>query len=345
MILTPGFPTDEADTTCLPAFQQFALSVKNLYPAYQLIVLTFQYPFEKKEYNWHGIRVIALGGSNRPFLNRFFIWINAYNTLRKIKRENVVAGLLSLWLTECALVGKMFSKLNKVKHYMWLIGQDAKKSNQYIKRLRPKGSEIIAMSDFLREEFSKNHKEVPFMIAENGIVESAFPPFNSGERPIDILGVGSLIALKNYSLFIEIVSELKKRLPGLQVVIAGAGEEEARLKAQVNTLGLQHTIRFAGLLPHAAVFELMNTSKVFLHTSQYEGNSTVLMEALYSGCYTFSTCPLSNAQTKHLSVLKTKDEFVAALLAQFQKPEQEYEHVVFNTMDASAKKIMELFTC
>lgn len=344
IILTPGFPADESDTTCLPAFQQFAQSVKKLYPQYQLTVITFQYPFVAHEYLWNGIRVIALGGSNRPRLQRFLTWCRAYKVLKRLKKEEKIIGLLSLWLTECALVGKIFAKFHRLKHYMWLIGQDAKKNNQYIKRIKPKGREIIAMSDFLKEEYFKNHGELPFMIAENGIVESNFPEFNTGERPVDILGVGSLTALKNYSLFIELVQELKKDFPNINASLIGAGEEEPRLKKKVAELQLEKNIRFEGLRSHSEVFERMNQSKVFLHTSHYEGNSTVLMEALYSGCYTFSTRPLSNAKVEHLYIADNREVLLRALREHLEKKNVTYSRVIFNTMDNTVQKILNLFT-
>jgi glycosyltransferase involved in cell wall biosynthesis len=343
VVLTPGFPEDENDTTCLPAFQQFALSLKKQYPSIEIIVLSFQYPFECKEYEWYGIKVMAIGGSNKEGAKRFMTWAKAYRQLQKIRNQKIIIGLLSLWLTECSLVAKYFAKLNGLKHYMWLIGQDAKLSNQYIKRIQPKGKYIIAMSDFLKEEYQKNHHEVPFMVAENGINEYAFPKLNTEQRSIDILGVGSLIQLKNYELFIEIIAELKVMYPRITALIAGIGEEEQHLKALVETLNLQSNITFAGLVSHTKVFDLMNDSRIFLHTSHYEGNSTVLMEALYSGCYTYSTCSLSNRLTENLSVLKTKADFVKEISMQLEKNELNSNRITFNSMDQTATKIMNLF--
>jgi len=343
VILTPGFPVNEQDTTCLPAFQQFALSLKKTFSSHEFIFISFQYPFQEKEYYWNGIKVFAIGGANKPGINRLKTWIKAYRRLQSIRKEKQISGLISLWLTECSFVGKYFANFNGIRHYMWLIGQDAKSSNQYIKRIRPKGNQIIAMSDFLQEEYSKNHKQRPFLVAENGIIASAFPPLNSGFREIDILGVGSLIPLKNYTLFLEIITELKKSNPHLKAVLAGSGIEEPLLKEKVNRLGLQDTVTFAGLVSHTEVFDLMSKSKVFLHTSTYEGNSTVLMEALYSGCYTVSTCPLSNREIKNLSILKTKVQFVESIELQLKNEQAAYQRVVFNTMDATAKKIIDLF--
>ncbi len=342
VILTPGFPKDEDDTACLPAFQQFALSLKKKLSADQFLILSFQYPFEKKEYTWNGIRVIAVGGNNKPGFHRLLTWLRTYAILKKIHKKETIRGIFSLWLSECSLVGKIFAKRNRLKHYSWLIGQDAKKSNQYISRIRPQGSEIVAMSDFLKKEFFKNHGETPFMVAENGITESSFPVLNKGIRTIDILAVGSLIKLKNHELFIETVFELKDSFPDLKTTIVGMGEEEENLKNLAKEKGLEDNITFAGLVPHQHVFDLMNNARVFLHTSHYEGNSTVLMEALYCGCKVFSTCPLSDRSTPNLTVLNHREDLVKSIRETMQA-EHIAERVVFNTMDASTEKILSLF--
>ena len=343
ILLTPGFPENENDTTCLPAFQQFALSVKKLIPPHEFVVIAFHYPFVKKDYSWNGIRVISIGGSNKPGLNRILTWVRAFFVLQSIKRKSQIIGVFSLWVTECALVGKFFARLHNLKHYIWLIGQDAKKSNQYVKRIKPTGANIIAMSDFLKEEYFRNHQVLPFMVAENGIHESAFPTLNTGERSIDILGVGSLIPLKRYDLFIEIIYEVQCFYPNLKVVIAGSGIDENNLREKVKSLSLENVIHFEGSIPHAAIFELMNQSKIFLHTSEYEGNSTVLMEALYSGCFSISSQALSNSETFNLQVLSTKSDFVTAIKYRLEHPTTETQRICFNTMDTSAKKILDLF--
>ena len=343
VILTPGFPKDENDTTCLPPIQQFVLSLKKLYPKNKIIVLSFQYPFQKKEYEWYGIKIVAIGGSNKSGIKRLITWFKAYRELIRIKKEEKVIGLLSLWLTECALLGKLFGKLNNLKHFIWLQAQDAKPNNQFVKRIRPKAGELIAISDFIQEVFYKNHGQKPFLIAENGINESIFQPLNVGERSIDVLGVGSLIKLKNYSLFVEIIEEVKRKFPNINAVIAGAGEEEPNLIKQVQKLNLQNHITFVGHVGHPKVLELMNNAKLFLHTSHYEGNSTVLAEALYSGCQTLSTQPLSNANVKNLNINKKKAEFISFIIEKLNDKKPLAERVVFNTMDNTAKKIMNLF--
>ncbi len=342
IIVTPGFPTNEQDTSCLPAFQQFVLSLKTQFPQNNLMVISFQYPFEKKEYTWNGISVIALGGKNRSKLFRVMIWLKAYQVLSRIKKQHSIMGIVSLWATECALVANTFAKKNKLKHLIWIIGQDAKVTNKYIALIKPEPGQLMAMSDFLKDEFFKNHHITPGFVVENGIKESVFPEFNINERPIDIFGAGSLIPLKNYSLFIELIAEVKLIFPDIQAAIAGGGEEKNKLQDLINKYDLSKTITLLGAKTHAETLDLMNAGKLFLHTSFYEGNSTVLMEALYSGCKVISTCPLSHQTTENLFIEREHTRLKEKILKLLSQNSSVQKRVVFNTMDRSAQRIVDL---
>src|SRR5690606_1806744 len=118
----------------------------------------------------------------------------------------------------------------------------------------------------------------------------------------DVLGVGSLIKLKNYPVFLQIVSQIVLTHPHLNVKIAGEGIEQKNIELLIAEMKLQNNVQLLGSIPHAKVFELMNQSKVFIHTSFYEGNSTVLIEALYSGCHVISSQALCGRNIKNLLV-------------------------------------------
>ena len=51
IILSPGFPESEADSTCLPMQQQFVRALKEMHPELDIVVLTFQYPYHQKDIN------------------------------------------------------------------------------------------------------------------------------------------------------------------------------------------------------------------------------------------------------------------------------------------------------
>ena len=149
IILTPGFPADEADSTCLPLLQSVVTELKENYPRLDLVVLTFHYPFVKKTYKWKETEVISFNGSKKRNLFKLPLFISIWRKLKKIHREENVAGILSIWCGECAWIGKKFSKKFGLKHYCWLWGQDARKGNKYVKRIHPSSNELIALSDFL----------------------------------------------------------------------------------------------------------------------------------------------------------------------------------------------------
>jgi len=95
VILTPGFPESEADTTCLPMQQQFVRALKDLYAELEIVVLTFQYPYHQNEYKWFDVKVIPFGGRNRGGLQKLLLRNKINSTLRRLQKESKVAGLLS----------------------------------------------------------------------------------------------------------------------------------------------------------------------------------------------------------------------------------------------------------
>jgi len=87
VILSPGFPANEADTTCMPPQQLFVKALNETCPGLDIVVLSFHYPFVADEYNWYGVKVFALGGKDKGRLLRLFTWVKAWNTLRKLNNK------------------------------------------------------------------------------------------------------------------------------------------------------------------------------------------------------------------------------------------------------------------
>jgi glycosyltransferase involved in cell wall biosynthesis len=341
IIVTPGFPKDENDTACLPAFQQFALSLKQNFPEFKFIFISLQYPFKKGWYNWNGIDVYAIAGKNKKHIFGLNTKRLALQKLNELSETYTIKGLLSLWCIDTALVTNKFALEKKLNHLIWIIGQDAKATNGFVKKIKPNPGQLVAMSDFLKEEFKKNHHINPKHVVANGINTGIFETLNLNQRPIDVLGAGSLIPLKNYSLFIEVIAEVKEKHPALTVKIIGDGEERKLLADLIIQYKLQKNIVLLGAKSHQETLSLMNQSKVFLHTSHYEGNSTVLMEALYSGCQVISTQQLSSAEVKNLYTKTSKTELVNTLI-QLLFESKISERITFNTMDNSSRQMMQL---
>ncbi|HYC29294.1 MAG TPA: glycosyltransferase family 4 protein [Chitinophagaceae bacterium] len=327
IILTPGFPANEADTTCLPAQQLFVQNLQESFPGIDIIVLSFHYPYVRSTYAWKNVTVISFNGRNRGKLHRLMLWYKIWRSIKDIMRTQDVIGIFSFWCTECALIGQQF----KLPHFIWILGQDAKKDNSYVKRIKPKSGQLVAMSDFLAGTFERNHGIRPQHIIPNGI-DVRWYAKQKLPRTIDVLGVGSLIKLKRYDLFVELMAAI----PGVKAVICGKGPEEQALRKQ------EHVALF-GELPHPEVLKLMQQSKIFLHTSNYEGFSTVCLEALYAGAHVISFCEPVATQIPHWHIVRTKEEMLQKLLELLSKP-LDHTPVMPYSMKDTAMAVMKLFS-
>jgi len=342
VILSPGFPSDEADTPCLPAQQVFVKAINRNYPQLQVVVIAFEYPFRRDDYRWCGNPVVAVGGWKKGWINKFRTMRTVWKLLNKLRRNNEVIGLLSFWLDGCALVGKYYAKGKGLRHHTWILGQDARPGNRFVPLVRPTEDDLIAMSDFLAKEFFRNYGIRPARIIPNGVDPSLYGPAPA-VRDIDVLGVGSLIPLKQYELFIAVIHRLSLILPGIRAVLCGKGPEQDRLKQLIEQQDLQSNIELVGEKPHAEAIGLMQRAKILLHPSSYEGFSTVCLEALFAGAHVISFCDPVGSRVANWYIVDGEEEMTARALSLLQDPRLRFSPTPVYTMDDSAKQIVELF--
>ena len=340
IILSPGFPKDEDDTACLPAQQRFVMTMNRIYPEIRIIIIALQYPPHRNEYVWHGNRVIPFNGLSywKPF--RPLLWKRTERRLeQRFDKKNT--AILSFWLADTALIGNRFAQRHGLRHKCWIMGQDARSKNPYARWVRLDEQELIALSDFLAAEFQRNHGKRPSRIIPIGIDPAAFDSNPAQERSIHLLGVGSLIPLKRYDIFVDVVAALRKSHPDIRAVLCGTGSEEFRIREKIRALDLDKNITLAGEVPHSAVLSMMQRSRILLHPSAYEGYSSACLEALYAGCHVISFTRAENREIDHWHIVATVDEMsnkASALLGQ-----SDFSPVLVHTMENSAREIMKEF--
>jgi glycosyltransferase involved in cell wall biosynthesis len=96
-----------------------------------------------------------------------------------------------------------------------------------------------------------------------------------------LLAVGRLSREKGLDLLLGALTILRRKYGGADLVIAGAGPEEARLRALCNVLGLESSVRFAGHVKEPWVFYPGATA--FVLSSRHEGLPNALLEAAAAG--------------------------------------------------------------
>lgn len=285
VVLTPGFAASEADTTCIPVLQSLIGAIHQRHSGnINIQIVSFQYPFAKGSYKWKGINCWSAGGSNRKFPARWKTWYEVIHFLKQYHKKNPIDIIHAFWLTECSLVGKRISKITGAKLICHAMGQDVLLSNRYMKYLHPASLNILTISAYAASQLHKNFGLEQAVAVPLGLNTADFENLHfNEERHTDLLGVGSLIPLKNFQLFISLFAKLKNEFPGLTGRIIGDGTEKETLAKLIKDAGLQQQLLLEGKLDRKDVLMMMTHSRILLHPSQFESAGYVFLEALYAG--------------------------------------------------------------
>lgn len=338
VLLTPGFAKDEADTSCIPLLQAFVLALKRECSDWKIYIIAFQYPPVEKEYFWNGIHIFSIGGNDSK-LSRLSVWRKVWKRLKQIHQNEKIDCLHSFWLSETTLLAQRFANRFSIPLIATALGQDVKSSNRYLHFLDFNKITTVTISEWQQKFLSERniHSQcIPF-----GVNPGSFSQGNH-KRTIDILGAGSLSKLKNYELFISVIADSKKLFPEINAVLAGNGPERKRLEELRKSLGLENNLLFSGQIKREEVLNYMEQSKIFLHTSSFEGEGFVLLEALASGCRVISSGVGIAPQIEEITVCKNQDELVNEISATLMIPVNQERNFPF-TIQLTITRYLHLY--
>lgn len=343
LIVSPGFPANEADSSCLPAQQQLIMAMNQLAPSQKICIISFQYPYEKRSYQWMGNTVFALGGKNKKQISRLFTWLKAWRQMRRLSEQYRINTVFCFWYGECSFIGKLFAKKHRLPFYVWILGQDALPGNKYCRWTRPVAKELLSISDAVSDQFSRNYHIQPAYILPNAILPSLCSR-ETVEKDIDIMGAGSLIPLKQYRLFVEVIGRLQKTKPSIKAVLCGEGECLQELQEQIRAAGLEKNILLTGACSHNETISMMHRAKIFLHPSAYEGFSGACLEALYAGAQVISFCRPMHGWIRNWQVVSDTGEMTNTCLTILNDSTIVYKPVLPYNMLNNAQMLLDLFS-
>lgn len=101
-----------------------------------------------------------------------------------------------------------------------------------------------------------------------------------------LMSLGRLAAGERYKGIdevLEVMPTLLRTVPDLAYLIAGEGDDRARLEAKVRALGLAERVVFAGYVPEAEKADYYRLADCFLLAGWGEGFGIVLLEAMACG--------------------------------------------------------------
>ncbi|WP_037471925.1 glycosyltransferase family 4 protein [Simplicispira psychrophila] len=201
--------------------------------------------------------------------------------------DGVAAGLLARWLGKPLVVTARGTDLNLIPQYSFprrLILQTAAQARASI-------GVCQALMDSLHDlgaDASKLHT------LRNGVdLERFTPESRSAARrwlglPEDgqyLLSVGHLIERKGHHLAIEALPAL----PGVQLLVAGAGPQHTALQALATRLGVADRVHWLGVLAQTDLKWCYNAADALTLCSSREGWANVLLESMACGTPVIAT--------------------------------------------------------
>lgn len=166
------------------------------------------------------------------------------------------------------------------------------------KRLRDwsyrKAEKLVLQTEEVKRYFSEDIQRKSVVIP-NPVAGSMPEPFQ-GERKKQIAAVGRLQPQKNHRLLLDAFAAFHKIHTDYELHIFGIGELENELKNHAKELQIKDYVIFRGFSPD--VQREIWDSAMFVLSSDYEGISNSMIEALSMGVPVISTdCPVGGSRT------------------------------------------------
>lgn len=261
-----------------------------------------------------GVGLITLGGMGSKWKNRRLAGIAAIGNLARAYRQRLPRVALSagnhFHITASAAylvagspksvrllyrasnppfrgrdirIGAMLAWIYRLRFYgaCRVISVSAELADMLVKTIRLDPGKVVTITNSIDLDTATK-------LAANA---PAHPWFATGEPPV-ILGIGRIVPQKNFSLLIKAFAQVRQTVPSrLAIIGEGKRAELTRLQSLAASLGLTSAdIWFAGHQSNPLKF--LANARLFVLSSNWEGMSNVLLEAMACDCPIVATdCP------------------------------------------------------
>lgn len=153
---------------------------------------------------------------------------------------------------------------------------------------------IVFQTPDAKSYYSKKMQEKSCIIV-NPLNTSDLPYRYKGERSKIIVAAGRLSEEKNFSMLIQAFSEFHKVYNDYKLIIYGEGKLRSELENQIKENNLEHYISLPGFVDNLS--NKINNASIYISTSNHEGISNSMIEALGMGIPTIATdCPVGGSR-------------------------------------------------
>lgn len=161
------------------------------------------------------------------------------------------------------------------------------------KLLYPFADTFVFQTKQARDYFNNTIRRKSTII-HNPVVPTNVEQRENQRNIFSIVSVGRLEPQKNMQLLIDAFAEFHKKYPDSELTIYGEGSERNNLQLLIEKLSLDGVVNLPGNKQN--ILELIANDNVFVLSSDYEGMSNALMEAMAVGLPCISTdCPIGGS--------------------------------------------------
>lgn len=165
------------------------------------------------------------------------------------------------------------------------LGNALRKRQSTIRRCLAAADHIVVSNEDTRRQLMRIAPRRYEFIPANAVEPR---PGHEYEAPaagrLDMVAVGALVPMRPYSLVLRAIAAIPAgKRSGLSLTFIGSGQTEARLKSQVQTLGLGPTVRFLGQQPLPVTYDAMCKAHLLLFPSLRDSGSSSVAEAMTMG--------------------------------------------------------------
>jgi glycosyltransferase involved in cell wall biosynthesis len=143
---------------------------------------------------------------------------------------------------------------------------------------------VLAPSAATADEIRRDYRVDEVGVIPNATGGLVVEPAGNVEGEVGyFLFVGRLRIRKGVEVLLEALRELRRRVPGAVLRIAGNGEHRPRLERRTAELGLEGAVSFLGTCDAVRVRTLLRGAAALVVPSTYEGMPLVVLEAMEAG--------------------------------------------------------------
>lgn len=230
------------------------------------------------------VKIVDLSRKTNSRIKRLPSWILGIRNLVKNEKPDVILSFVARInvITQFSCIGLKQNIVVSERNDPYCDGR-SKLVDAMTRWLYPKANAVVFQTKRAKTYFEKSNLKNTVIIANPISVECLASEPTKGK----IVNVGRLTKQKNQKLLMDAFYDTLINVPYASLFIYGEGDLKEQLLTKAKELGISEHVHFMGNVSN--IHEQMADSEIFVLSSNYEGLSNALLEALMMGLTCIST--------------------------------------------------------